>query len=181
MVSADGGGALLLAAPLGDPTWSPDGRAIAYSYSYADPPAEIRILDLQTQKSKPVPGSGGFWSPRWSPDGKYIVALGTSTLKLGLFSFATQEWETLSSGNFGWPAWSHDSKFVYALNWDSNSLVRFNIADRKMEETIPLKGFHPTAYFFWRVGWYGLTPDDRPISTRDRSIEEIYAFDLEYE
>jgi len=178
VVSADGGGpVLLLAGPFGDPTWSLDGRSIAYDYHPPGVTPEIRILDLQTATSTTLPGSQGFWSPRWSPDGKYLVALGA---KLGLFSFATRKWETLASGNFGWPAWSHDSKFVYAQNGQGDSLVRFNIINSEMEEITSLKDFHSTAYFFWRAGWYGLTPDDRPMSTRDTEIDEIYAFDLEY-
>ena len=45
-----------------------------------------------------------------------------------------------------------------------------------------LKGFRATTYYFDRfnLGWYGLAPDDRPITTRDTGIAEIYAFDLDY-
>jgi hypothetical protein len=30
------------------------------------------------------------------------------------------------------------------------------------------------------AGWIGLTPDDEPLLTRDRSVEEIYALDLRF-
>jgi Tol biopolymer transport system component len=181
MVSADGGAPmLLLAGNLGDPTWSPDGRSIAYDYNTAATP-EVRILDLQTQGSKTVPGSQGLWSPRWSPDGKHLAALGAPPVRLGIFSFATEKWETTPGGYYSWPAWSHDGKFVYALNQEGVSLVRFNVTDYRMEQVASLKGFRYTAYFWWNDGWFGLTPDDRPITTRDTGIEEVYAFDLEYE
>jgi len=81
---------------------------------------------------------------------------------------------------FGYPAWSHDSRFVYAVNWKELAVLRFNVTDHKVEQVASLKGFRSTAYLFWDFGWYGLTPDDRPITTRDTGIEEIYAFDLEY-
>jgi hypothetical protein len=33
--------------------------------------------------------------------------------------------------------------------------------------------------FAWSY-WFGLTPDARVLVSRDRSVEEIYALDLEY-
>jgi DNA-binding winged helix-turn-helix (wHTH) protein/Tol biopolymer transport system component len=186
VVSADGGGPeLLLAGNLGDPTWSADGNSIAYDYRSSSPASaasEVRILDLQTQKSAPVPGSQGMWSARWSPDGRYLVALSAyPPKKLMLFNFASNTWGELASGtDFGWPSWSRDSKFVYAQ--DGNSLVRIAISDHKKEPIASLQGFRGTAYYMdrWNQGWLGLAPDGRPITTRDTGIEEIYAFDLEY-
>ena len=98
-----------------------------------------------------------------------------------LYSFASNSWTELASGiNFEWPSWSHDSKFVYAQ--DGESLVRVAIPDHKKEQITSLQGFRGTAYYLdrWNVGWFGLTPDGRPITTRDTGIEEIYAFGLEY-
>jgi Tol biopolymer transport system component/DNA-binding winged helix-turn-helix (wHTH) protein len=182
VINADGGApVLLLAGPFNDQTWSPDGRFIAYDYkNEADTIAEVRILDLQTQKSTTVPGSTGFWSPRWSPNGKYLAALGTPNMTVGLFNFATQKWETLPTGFVGWPTWSHDSRFVYVYNVTQASLVRINVADHSMKQVASLNGFLSTAYRLWLFGWYGLTPDDRPITTRDTGGEEVYALDLEY-
>ena len=186
VISADGGGPeLLLAGYFGVPTWSPDGNSIAYEYRTTSATlagSEVRILDLKTQKSTTVPGSQDKWSPRWSPDGKYLVSLLLlPSPKLMLFSFDSNTWEELASGTFfGWPSWSRDSKFVYAQ--DGDSLVRVAIADHKKEQITSLQGFRGTAYYMdrWNQGWFGLAPDGRPITTRDTGIEEIYAFDLEY-
>jgi Tol biopolymer transport system component len=184
VVSTDGGGpALLLAGQFGDPTWSPDGNSIAYDYNAfsASWATEVRILDLKTQTSAKVPGSERTWSPRWSPDGRYLVALGVPTTKLMLFSFASKTWEVLASGGwFQWSCWSRDSKFVYVQEGDS--LIRVAISDHKMEQIANLQGIRATSYYFdrWNSGWYGLTPDGHPITTRDTGIQEIYAFDLEY-
>jgi Tol biopolymer transport system component/DNA-binding winged helix-turn-helix (wHTH) protein len=186
VVSVDGGGpALLLAGQFEDPTWSPDGNSIAYSVRSSSLPVagvEVRILDLQTQKSSTVPESARMWSARWSPDGKHLVALvDWPSKRLMLFTFAANTWEELATGtDFGWPSWSRDSKFVYAQ--DGASLVRLSIEDHRKEQIGSLEGFRSTAYFLdrWNQGWVGVTPDGRPITTRDTGIQEIYAFDLEY-
>jgi len=64
----------------------------------------------------------------------------------------------------------------------SGSLVRIAIADHKKEQIASLQGLRSTAYFLdrWGQPWFGLSPDGRPITTRDTGIQEIYAFDLEY-
>jgi len=186
VVSADGGGPMLMLPGepgLEDPTWSPNGNSIAYAISaWGNRPAEVRILDVQTQKSTKVPGSQAMWSSRWSPDGKYLVAIkDSSSTKLMIFSFASNTWEELASGEwFGWPCWSRDSQFVYAS--DGDSLVRVAISDHKKEQITSVQGLRTTAYFLDRLnqGWFGLTLDGRPITTRDTGIQEIYAFDLEY-
>jgi len=128
-----------------------------------------------------VPGSQDMRSASWSPDGKYLVAVwGWPPSKLMLFNFARGNWEELASGYFDFPNWSHDSKFVYA--WTGDSLVRIAISDHKKEKVASVQGLRTTAYLMdrWDIGWFGLAPDDRPITTHDTGIEEIYAFDLEY-
>jgi DNA-binding winged helix-turn-helix (wHTH) protein/Tol biopolymer transport system component len=180
VVSADGGAPSLLLAGderPGDPTWSPDGNSIAYDSHIHH---ELRILDLQTMKSTKVPGSEGLWSPRWSPDGKYLAAFSPDVDRIMLFSFATGSWRELASGtDFGWECWSRDSKFVYTLAGDS--LIRIEVSSHKRENVASLVGFRSTASGqMWDIGWFGLSPDDRPVSTRDIGFKAIYAFDLEY-
>ena len=196
VISADGGAPLLLRSgqeltqPEGylgatDPTWSAEGKSLAFTVQSASE-HDLRILDLGTQKSTAVPGSEGMWSSRWSPDGKYLVAvLSWPPRKLMLFNFASKTWEELASGlGFGWPSWSRDSKFVYAdeLGEDGDSMVRIAISDHKREKVASLQGFRSTAYVQdkWDQGWFGVAPDGRPITTRNAGLSDLYAFDLEY-
>ena len=56
-----------------DPTWSPDGRYIAYS---SDRGGKYDIWVQQVGSGNPVQitkGPGHNWQPDWSPDGKYIA------------------------------------------------------------------------------------------------------------
>jgi len=104
--------------------------------------------------------------------------------RLAIYSFATKTWTDVFKGPIvNWPSWSHDSKSIYAeatIPNVSDSLVRIGIEDHETEVIAPLNEVRNTAFHYWHIGWFGLTPDDRPITTLDTGIEEIYAFDLEY-
>lgn len=180
IVSAEGGGPLLVSGNDGgaDPTWSADGTQIAYAAPGPMTESTIRVLDLKTQRSTSLPQPHGImWSPRWSPDGKYLLALqGYFPMKVCLFNFEKQQWQELSSAHSAWPSWSRDSRFVYTAQ--GANLVRISVPDGKVEVVTPSPAFPTTANFF--SVWFGITPDGRPLTTRDTGIEEVYAFDLEY-
>lgn len=185
-VSADGGGPMLLVVGGEDPTWSPDSRTIAYGSRLPDG-RDLRLLDLTSMKSTIVPDSRNRYSPRWSPDGRYLAAMNIGHSKLAIYSFASQTWTDLLKppGSLNWPCWSRDSKSIfiradYIRPGLENSVIRVGIGDKKTEMVASLAGIRTTSFFFWDSGWFGLTPDDRPITTLDTGIAEIYAFDLEY-
>jgi Tol biopolymer transport system component/DNA-binding winged helix-turn-helix (wHTH) protein len=183
VVNAEGGGPLLVVGGnegAHDPTWSADGTAIAYGVGGGDPvekTAEIRVLNLTTQKTAKIPGSQGMWSPRWSPNGKYLVTLKSPASSTWFFDFERQQWQELSSVPSGWPSWSRESRFVYAVQ--GGNFVRISVPDGTVGGVTPNPAF-PTAGNFILSAWFGITPDGRPVTTRDTGIEEIYAFDLEY-
>jgi Tol biopolymer transport system component len=101
-----------------DATWAPDGRQIAFarpSYGIDLGELEIQILDLSTQQSSLVPGSRGMFSPRWSPGGRYLVALASHSKKLMLFNLSTRQWSEwlrTEDGAIGYPVWTRDSKSI---------------------------------------------------------------------
>jgi len=98
-----------------------------------------------------------------------------------LYSFASRTWQELATGyDLRWPSWSHDGKSVFAMAGDW--LIRIDVASHKRENVASILGFRSIAYGQdkWDGGWFGLSPDDRPVTTRDTGVEAIYAFDLEY-
>jgi len=76
------------------PSWSPDGHKIAFNWSYGTADFAVRILDLDNGQVTTVPGSVGLEGPRWSPDGRYLVAT-ANELHLMIFDFKTQQWSEL--------------------------------------------------------------------------------------
>jgi Tol biopolymer transport system component len=91
-----------------DPTWSPDGNTLAFGHSgFGSDPALIELFNLKTHEISQQPGSDGFFGPRWSPDGRYIVALSQDGNKLMLCNVKDHQWRQLNMkvNSFGYLAW----------------------------------------------------------------------------
>ena len=165
--------------PKSDPNWSPNGKKVCFSGPSGTSPLpspNIHILDLENQMVTDVPKSNGFFSARWSPDGRYLAGLSLDSSKLALFDFSTQKWEEVVEGAFfSFPGWSHDGRYVYYLQGVSNpAVMRFGIADRKAERVADLKDFQVTGFYGMSLS---LTPGDQPIMTRSIGTQEIFALD----
>src|ERR1700684_3658577 len=67
-----------------DPTWSPDGRSLAYSTD-SDGSMAIFIRNMRTGKTRKLtaPFTGPEVQLAWSPDGKKIAFLDTLDLEAG--------------------------------------------------------------------------------------------------
>jgi Tol biopolymer transport system component len=180
LVSADGGTpqALMPGGPQSqtDPTWSPDGNSVAFGGVFTEVDG-IHIFDLKTRQVSTLPGSDKLFSPRWSPDGRYMVAMPTDSLGLRLFDFKTQKWEVLSNTAASYPAWSQDGKYAYFLQQEPDvGVFRIGIRDRKVEKVVNVKEFQLAGY--WGM-WLGLAPDDSPLLLKDTGSQETVALDWE--
>src|SRR5262249_21703022 len=128
-----------------DPNWSPDGNKIVYGGQSNDAASAIHILDLASRQVSDLPGSQGFYSPRWSPNGRYISAFSTDSVRLMLFDFQNQKWSELAEGSFSWLNWSRDGQYIYVLDSKGgDSVLRIRINDRKLEQVADLKKFLTT-------------------------------------
>jgi len=185
IVPTDGGDPMLLLSGdfnPSDPTWSPDGKSIAYSgVSIQDGTGtEIRILDLESRKSRSIANSEHIFSARLSPDGLYVVAQSDDLNKLFLYTFATDHWVELPNpedAGVGWPHWSPDSRYVYAVI--SNARVyRWRVSGGKPEMVLDVTNI--TGPGFPAGERFALAPDDRILVIQDRSSTELYGLDVEY-
>ncbi len=158
-----------------DPNWSPDGSKIIFSGESNNPSSSIRIFDVSSHQLTILPGSGGLYSPRWSPDGRYVSAFSPDSKALLLFDFNTKQWRELAKGSLSWLNWSHDSQYVYVLDFrQKNAVIRVRVSDGKLENVADVKDFPAT-------GRYGaalaLTPRDEPVLLRDTGTQDVYSFD----
>ena len=160
-----------------DPNWSPDGSKIVYGGQSNDAASAIHILDLASRQISDLPGSQGFYSPRWSPNARYIAAFSTDSLRLMLFDFQSQEWSELAQGSFSWLNWTRDGQYVYVLDSRGrDAVLRIRITDHKSEQVADLKDFLTAGQ---HGGSLSLAPDDSPLLLRDAGTRDVYALDWE--
>jgi len=157
-----------------DPSWSPDGKSIVFGRSVAEAGRSIQRIDLKTHAISTLPGSEGLFSPRLSPDGRYVAAFPADASKLMLYDFGTEQWKASGSGPFQFNIWSRDAKKVYLLHVDeSNEIVRFDVHRQKYERVVSLKHVEQG-----NREWVGLSEDDSPLLVLDKSVSDVYRLDL---
>ena len=181
-VSTEGGQPQMVADELrsqADPDWSPDGKTIVYGRSSEymaedSTPKSIQTVDLATRRIATIPGSEGLFSPRWSPDGRCLVAMTLDQRKLMRFDFAAQQWTELASGSFNNPVWSKDGKSIYYQSYDEGSPIRrLQISDGHQEEIANFRDLPPGA----TVGYWGIGPEGTPIVSFHFLTADIYSVD----
>ncbi len=169
-----------------DPTWSPSGDALLYGPSLNDAangPTALHIVNLKTRVVTAVPGSNGLFSPRWSPDGRYLLALTPIPYRLKLYDMSLHTWQDLT-GEIGvsYPEWTPDSKCVVfgfskgTAKWEG----RVCLADRKIQPIADMDANGKLVNDIGSYGWTGLAPDGSILALRDIGTQEIYALDVKW-
>ena len=186
LVSMNGGDAREMLQENGsqiDANWSPDANRLMYGdYSQDKNGMNIRILNFTTHKTETIPGSDGLFSPRWSPDGRYIAALSTDFTTVMLFDFKTQKWSTWlkeSAGAVSYPIWSADSKYLYfddAVN-GAEAIRRVKLGSSTAEEVCVLGNLE--RYMGALGQWAGRAADGSWMFVQDRSTQEVYQLSMQ--
>jgi serine/threonine protein kinase/Tol biopolymer transport system component len=192
VISAQGGEpkvALPESVPQIDPAWSSDGGQLAFGGNPGSPQVggphqalNIRLVNLKTGAITTISGSDGLYSPRWSPDGRYMAALTADSSRMMLFDFQTRQWKEWvhEPGGVGFPNWSSDSHYVYYDNtYIEHPTYRRVAIDSTASHVVcdlkDLKRFSQTIAGPWGT----ISPDGSPVFSRDLSTDEIFALDLD--
>ena len=167
-----------------DPSWSADGKKIAFGQIRTvggKDVVSIQILDLATRKTEQLPGSEDICCPRWSADGRSILATHHSYDDLLVYDFARQKWTTLAKdkGLIGFMEWTPDGKSVLFDTFDTPqaAFYRVRVSDLKLEtvaSTVEVRRYYGSF-----GPWTGMAADGSPLLVRDISNEEAYALDLQ--
>ena len=118
------------------PTWSPDGRFIAYS---SDRGGKFDVWVQQVTGGDPVQvtkGRGNNWQPDWSPDGKYIVYRSEEGAG-GLFVIPALGGAGLERkiASFGYhPRWSPNSSQILFQTTEFTGASRFYVVGRSGDD-----------------------------------------------
>ena len=165
---------------IGDPNFSPDGKSLAFGGlpilmggdSSNHPP--IRVLDLKTKRIEDLPDSADMFSPRWSPDGRYIAALTLDQQDLMLYDIAKRSWKVVAKISVSDPLWSPDGKslFFYASVSKSRPIYQIGIPNLKVRQIYRADCGHHNCILS------GISPDNRPLIRMDLRRSNIFSIDL---
>lgn len=162
-----------------DPSWSPDGKRIAFAPNMrADTASQeqrhVSIVNLETGAMEAVPDSDDIWSVVWSPDGKWLVGIAQNgpASKPVVYNFATRQWTELGQKWMGHFRWSKDSRSVYGLSsGPTTEIFRIDVATRKAETVRAITEFNLEGVLGAGVFW---TPEQEPIVLTKLSSNQIY-------
>lgn len=166
-----------------DPNWSPDGNRLLFGRRPEEAPGgetlDLEIVDLRNHTVSKIAGSSEMWSPRWSLDGRWILAFPRAADRLMLFDVKSQKWTELAKIHASYPEWSREGDYIYFLaqskRTPATAIFRVRISDHKLEQVASLRQFkQPTVDW---GGWAGLAPDDSPVLLREAGAPEIFVLD----
>jgi len=166
-----------------DPDWLADGQSIVFGRlpdrMDVGQPKAIYLLNLHTHQVTEIPGSTGLFSPRFSPDGRYIVAIRLDQKALMLFDRTRQQWTTLAIHGAGDPTWSHDGHSVYFQDFleTGKPIYRVAVPAGTVEQVATIKNLQPIAATDYRL--IGLAPEDLPVVSARTSTVNLYRVDLD--
>ena len=137
----------------------------------------LQILHLASGQFEVLPESEGLFSPRWSPNGRWIAALSLNQNVLKVFDVEHRSWKTLFTSGVADPVWSSDSQSVYfhAFASPNSAILRAQVtgAISSIVKLPDLRAPELTTFFFG-----GIMPDGTPIIEPRVGTGNLYTLNL---
>ncbi len=166
-----------------DPGWSNDGVSLVFGrepdlMGKESESRNLQIINLSTRKIEEIPNSENLFSPRWSPDGHWIVALTLDQKNVVLYDVVHRQWRRLASTSAGDPLWVDDSKaiFVHAFLADREPILKIEVPSGRVQVVADLNNFHDQEAANYLFG--GLTPRGEPLVQPRVGTGNLYSLDL---
>lgn len=116
----------------------------------------IHLVDVKSRHQWILQESAGMWTPRWSPDGRSIVALTSDGKELLLYDTHAGQWLSLAGFSFiDSPAWTADSKQIYFRTMDENGNSLLQRIDVRTGRVTPVADLRDLPGY--DTSWFGLT------------------------
>src|SRR5215469_7571257 len=162
-----------------DPNWSLDGQTILFGQPpayMAEPGGERHLyaFDLRNGKTTKLEGTAGLFSPRWSPDGRYVIAMHADSKGMSVWGDKQSGWNPLFRHDVDNPFWSSDSEWVYFNGFYDAKLRRVRVRDGRLEEVLPIPLSDDSRGCFGN----GFTPDGKVLLSCFDPRRNVYAMDL---
>lgn len=141
-------------------------------------PKAIFTVDLRAHKIEEIPGSDNLFSPRLSPDERYIAALSLDQKRLMLFDRAAQRWTMLTDGGEADPVWSSNSRSIFFQNFlePGKPVYRIDLPSGLVRPVATLADLQPADALDYRL--MTLAPGNQPVVSTQSSSVNIYSLDL---
>jgi DNA-binding winged helix-turn-helix (wHTH) protein/Tol biopolymer transport system component len=173
------------AAPQPYADWMPSGDAVIYGCypnvkGCADAEKPLYQLDLRNGQSQKLSATAGLFNPRWSADGRHLVAINAS-YQLFLVDLKAGKRTRISSHTAEFPVWSPDSQYVYfnTIINDNLALFRIRVHDWKEEEVANVHFRTVTGHAASTAVPPGaVAPDGSPILQRSANHRDLYALSV---
>ena len=166
-----------------DPGWSADGESLVFGrepdlMGNEGGPHTIQIVHLANMQVETLPDSEGLFSPRWSPDGRWIVALSLNQQSVMIYDVLKRSWRELKKTSAADPIWSHDSRSVYvhAFLAENQPIVNLDVLTGESHTVADLSRFQDSAIVNYFFG--GVDPANELMVQPRVGAGDLYTMDL---
>ena len=154
--------------------WTVDPlRAASTVHVRSSSQRDLYLYDFRTGRTSKVAYCSGLFSPRWSPDGRYIAAMTINHQFLTVIDLKTGGQRKLEHTAIRHPFWSVDSEWVYFNSGEPMSLWRYRAHDGHLEQ-VPMH-VDPLHCSPWMAN--GMRLDGAVLVSCYHTNRDIYALD----